>query len=321
MKVNLEPRPALAVSLNSAWQKTLSFNSLKLGTVNRAFESHETGGGKGTNVARVFRLMGWPVSVSAFVGGFPGENLRHDFERTGVHPLLVDCKGVTRCVYTVIDHDRGEATELIEPSAPISADELERMRSLLTKEVPLHGVVVLCGSLPPGVTLSFYAEIAAMASKCGLPVVLDAAKDIGCVLEEGVTLLKINAEELSQAADGETDVVKAGKALLTCFKGLSWLAVTDGGNPAHLMSKNGVWRFKTPLLEKIVSPIGGGDCATAIMARRLAEDPQADDILMPGYFAEALACASASCLTDTPSVFEPSTAQDILRRTAIERLI
>ncbi|MBR6323944.1 MAG: hypothetical protein IKR62_03105, partial [Victivallales bacterium] len=198
----MEPRPALAVSLNSAWQKTLSFNSLKLGAVNRAFESHETGGGKGTNVARVFRLMGWPVSVAAFVGGFPGESLRQDFERTGVRPILVDCEGTTRCVYTVIDHARGEATELIEPSAPISAGELERMRSLLAKEVPLHGVVALCGSLPPGVTSSFYAEIASMAVKCGMPVVLDAAKDIGGILEEGVTLLKINAEELSLAANG-----------------------------------------------------------------------------------------------------------------------
>jgi fructose-1-phosphate kinase PfkB-like protein len=132
--------------------------------------------------------------------------------------------------------------------------------------------------------------------------------------------LKINAEELSLAADGETDAIKAGKALLARYKRLSWLAVTDGGKPAHLMSRNGVWRFKTPLLERVVSPIGGGDCATAIMARRLAEDSQADDMTMPGYFAEALACASASCLTDTPSVFEPSAAQDILRRTAVERL-
>ncbi|MBR4899485.1 MAG: hypothetical protein IKZ46_00965 [Victivallales bacterium] len=321
MKVNLEPRPALAVSLNSAWQKTLSFNNLKLGDVNRAFESHETGGGKGTNVARVFRLLGCPVSVAAFVGGFPGESLRRDFEKTGVRPLLVNCRGVTRCVYTVINHARGEATELIEPSAPISEEELSQMRTLLLEEVPRHGIVALCGSLPPCVTSSFYAEIAAMAKRSGVPVVLDAAKDIGCVLEEGVTLLKINAEELSQVTDGEHDAIKAGMALLARFKGLSWLAVTDGGMGAHLMSKNGVWRFKTPRLEKIVSPIGGGDCATAIMARRLAEDPLADDMSMPGYFAEALACASASCLTDTPSVFEPSAAQDILRRTAIERLI
>jgi len=320
MKVNLEPRPALAVSLNSAWQKTLSFNSLKLGDVNRAFESHETGGGKGTNVARVYRLLGCPVSVAAFVGGYPGERLRRDFEETGVRPLLVDCKGTTRCVYTIIDRERGEATELIEPSAPIDADELERMRRLLADEVPRHGVVALCGSLPPGVTSSFYAEIAAMAAKCGMPVVLDAAKDIGCVLEEGVMLLKINAEELALAADGEKDAVVAGKALLRRFKRLSWLAVTDGGNPAHLMSREGVWRVRTPLLDCIVSPIGGGDCATAVMARRLAEDPQADGMSMPGYFAEALACASASCLTDTPSIFEPSAAEEILRRTVVERL-
>lgn len=320
MKVNLEPRPALAVSLNSAWQKTLSFNELELGDVNRAFESHETGGGKGTNVARVFRLMGCPVSVAAFVGGFPGECLRNDFEKTGVRGLLVECHGVTRCVYTIIDSSRGEATELIEPSAPISADELERMRSLLAMEVPKHGVVALCGSLPPGVTSSFYADIAAMAAENNLPVVLDAAKDIGCILEKGVMLLKINAEELAQATGGEMDAIAAGKALLAKFKGLSWLAVTDGGKPAHLMSREGAWRFKTPLLERVVSPIGGGDCATAIMARRLAEDPQADDMSMPSYFAEALACASASCLTDTPSVFEPSAAQDILRQMVVERL-
>ena len=319
MKVNMEPRPVLAVSLNSAWQKTLSFKELKLGDVNRAFECHETGGGKGTNVARVIRLLGCPVSVAAFVGGYPGERLRHDFEQTGVRGLLVNCQGTMRCVYTVIDHERGEATELIEPSATISAEELSRMRLLLAEEIPRHGIVALCGSLPPDVTSSFYAEIASMARRSGIPVVLDAANDVGCILEEGVTLLKINSEELSRIVSGD-NIVNMGKALLARYKGLSWLAVTDGGNPAHLMSKEGVWCLKTPFLEHIVSPIGGGDCATAIMARRLAEDPQADGLSMPGYFAEALACASASCLTDTPSVFEPSAAQDILQRTAVEKI-
>ena len=316
----MEPRPVLAVSLNSAWQKTLSFKELKLGDVNRAFESHETGGGKGTNVARVLRLLGCPVSVAAFVGGFPGENLRRDFEKTGVRPLLVDCQGVTRCVYTVIDSQHGEATELIEPSAKISAEELSRMRSLLEEEIPRHGIVALCGSLPPGVTSSFYAEIARMARRSGIPVVLDAANDVGCVLEEGVTLLKINSEELSRINGDSDDIIRSEKALLARYKGLSWLAVTNGGMDAHLMSKEGVWRFKTPDLERIVSPIGGGDCATAIMARRLAQDSQADGLSMPGYFAEALACASASCLTDTPSVFSPSAAQELLRRITVERL-
>lgn len=33
---------------------------------------------------------------------------------------------------------------------------------------------------------------------------------------------------------------------------------------------------------------------------------------MPQHFAEALACASASCLSSEPSLFEPSQAEKIL---------
>ncbi|NLG14937.1 MAG: hypothetical protein GX561_12150 [Lentisphaerae bacterium] len=321
MQLSMEPKPVLSVSLNSAWQKTLNFRSLRLGSVNRAYECHETGGGKGVNVARVMRLLGRPVSVAAFVGGDTGECLKREFAQTGVRGLTVDCVGKTRCCYTVIDHSGGVATELIEPSATISGDELSRMRELLSAEIPRHGVVSICGSLPPGVGIEFYAEIARCASENGIPVVLDVAKEIGCVLDAGVSVLKINADELSGLSPEGTDVLGKSRALLASHPRLSWLAVTDGPRPATLVSADGqAWRLTIPALERIVSPIGGGDCATAIVSRRLAENPQVDHMGMPGIFAEALACASASCLTDTPSVFDFGVAEELLANTQIEPL-
>ena len=65
MQLSMEPHPVLAVSLNSAWQKTLNFGKLTCGAVNRAQSCHEAGGGKGVNVARVFRQLGLPVAVAA----------------------------------------------------------------------------------------------------------------------------------------------------------------------------------------------------------------------------------------------------------------
>ena len=300
-------KPILAVSLNSAWQKTLNFKSLDVGGVNRAIECHEAGGGKGVNVARVLRMLQLPVAVAAFVGGHTGECLRNEFRQSGVRELLVDCVGVTRCCYTVIDSEKGNATELIEPSATITPEECGKLLSLLEESIGEFSAVALCGSLPPGVPKDIYATIAAMAKAHGVPVVLDAVASINAVLDVGVTLLKINHAELRQLAEGDGMAARAN-ALLGLYPRLKWLAVTDGGEPAGFFSRNGAWSIRLPRLEKIVSPIGGGDCATAIMTQFAANGIE-DDEAAARAFGHACACASASCLTDTPSVFDPKVAE------------
>ncbi|MBP5638898.1 MAG: hypothetical protein J6X55_05445 [Victivallales bacterium] len=304
------PKPILAVSLNSAWQKTLSFKSLEVGGVNRAVECHEAGGGKGVNVARVLCRRKQPVALAAFIGGYTGDCLRNELRTTGVRELLVECRGVTRCCYTVIDSEHGNATELIEPSAEISSDETMSMMKLLEETMGEFSSAALCGSLPQGVPKDIYAKIVSMAQKNNVPVVLDAIVGIEAVLSVGVTLLKINHAELCQLAEGN-DMATRADALLSRYPRLKWLAVTDGSEPAGFFSRNAAWSLKLPRLERIVSPIGGGDCATAIMTEFIAAGALADEAAA-NAFAHACACASASCLTNTPSVFDPAVADKLL---------
>lgn len=153
----------------------------------------------------------------------------------------------------------------------------------------------------------FYTQIAALARSAGIPVLLDAYRDIEQTLAEGIYMLKINAGEL-RALSGENDLCSGAKKILSGFP-LSWLGVTDGAATAWLFNRQESWRFTIPLLAKVVSPIGAGDCAAAILLHRLAEKPAAEK--MPGFFAEALACASASCLTAFPSVFQAEEAEKI----------
>ena len=167
--------------------------------------------------------------------------------------------------------------------------------------------VAMCGSLPPGVPKDIYATIASMAHEHGVPVVLDAVAAIDAVLTVGVTLLKINHAELRQLAEGDGMASRAN-ALLTRYPRLKWLAVTDGAEPAGFFSRNGAWSIRLPRLEKIVSPIGGGDCATAVMTQFVAKGALDDDGVAAVAFGHACACASASCLTDTPSHFDPAVA-------------
>lgn len=315
MRVVFEPRSPLAVCLNPAWQKTLVFKHLEHGSVNRAVSMHECGGGKGVNVIRVFRNLGLPAGIACFVGGTPGERLLDELRSGNAACLAVRTAGVTRCCFTVISRDNAEVTELIEPSAPVTGHECDELLSLILEALPRHGAIAFCGSVPPGVTPDFAASLARAARGLGIPFVLDAVNDVPPVLREGVTLLKVNASELRKIADSD-NIDDAAASLLAQYPLLEWLAVTDGPQPASLFGRTGTWRFTVPSLTHVVSAIGGGDCATAIMTRRLAESCAPSQVT--SAFAEALACATASCLTDTPSVFAPEEAAAILKEIRID---
>jgi len=307
MELQMASGPMLAVCPNPAWQKTLIFQKLQPGAVNRACCVSECGGGKGINVARVLRNLGFPVAVAGFIGGDPGRHLYEELQQSGAGDFTVACQNPTRCCYTIVDNATAQATELIEPSGLIAPAEVAAQLNLLRAHISEFSAVCLSGTLPPGVAPKFYAQIAALARSAGIPVLLDAYRDIAQTLAEGICMLKINAGEL-RTLSGKKELRCGAEQILSSFP-LSWLAVTDGAATAWLFNRQESWRFTIPLLAKVVSPIGAGDCAAAILLRRLTEKPAAEK--MPAFFAEALACASASCLTAFPSVFHPEEAEKI----------
>ncbi len=310
MELRLEPKPVLAVCPNPAWQKTLRFRQCRAGEVNRAYLVQENGGGKGINLARVLHNFGFPVAVSGFLGGQTGQRLREELQRHGYQELLIECQAPTRCCYTIINDNRQQATELIEPSGQISPAEVVALQKRLQEASADFSAICLCGTLPPGVDGGFYAAIAACAQTLALPLLLDAFNDVTATLAVGVTLLKINAAELRQLS-GEDDLLTGARALLTHYH-IPWLGITAGADRAWLFSQEAIYSYTLPRLRNVVSAIGAGDCVTAILARRLAEEPRGTK--MAEHFSEALACASASCLTDTPSLFALEVAAELQKQ-------
>jgi fructose-1-phosphate kinase PfkB-like protein len=337
MKLNTEPKPVLAICLNPAWQKTLLFKKVNHGQVNRAYLVKQCGGGKGVNVVRVFRMLGLPIALAGFAGGDTGEKLKGEIIGSGAFSLIVDTASVTRCCTTVISEENGEVTELIEPSGSVSDAEQEALLRLIKERISEFGAVVCSGTVPPGVPPTFYASVAEAAIQQGIPFVLDAVNNIEPTLNAGMgvatapslsgvatapslsnaqfgagaIVLKINASELRQIA-GLASLPEAANALLSRHPRLGALAVTDGAAPAWLFARGSSYKITLPPLPHVVSAIGGGDCTAAILTRRLAEGLKESELA--DAFAEVLSCASASCLTDTPSLFDPAVAEEIRKQ-------
>jgi len=316
---DLSPR-ILSVSLNPAWQKTLLFDDLEVGAVNRATWLGETGGGKGINFARAGVRLGAELCVAQFVGGHTGKLLLRELAALGIADITVQCDAPTRTCTTVVATNTNQATELIEPSGTISEAEVEQLREKLLPRLAGFAGIALCGTYPPRVPESLYAEIAAGAGN-GALVLLDGVKGVEAPLKTGVDLLKVNSGELAQLA-GIQDPRAAAKACFERYR-VRYIGVTDGPCTAYLFSRQNTWCFQLPKLENIQSAIGAGDCASAVLLvncirRQRAKGGLSSDAVVTA-FTEALACASASCLTAAPAIFDADHAARIRSDIHVEK--
>lgn len=298
----------LAVCLNPAWQKTLTFDRLTLGAVNRAGSLRECGGGKGVNAARAMRVAGAPVAVALFAGGATGALLEAELSAAGVAAIQAQQPGGTRVCTTLVDSASGVVTELIEPSPAVPADVVEALRGRVLATLPRHAGVALCGSAPPGVTESFYADVARAARAAGALVLLDGVSGVGATLDVGVDLVKINTAEL-RVLSGLDDLAAAAAQCRRRWR-IGWLGVTAGPAAAWLFGPAGARRWRLPHLADRRNTTGAGDCASGIWLQRLAGRALTDDAVAAAFL-DALAAASASCLTDLPSAFDPARAAEL----------
>ena len=299
-------RNLLAVCLNPAWQKTLCFQAVRRGAVNRAESRRECGGGKGVNAARACRLAGGEVAVALFAGGHTGDLLLAELTAAGIGNLTVRTDVATRTCTSVVDLADGSVTELIEPSGRVTQAQVEALRALLQATLPGMAAVALCGTLPPGVPESFYADLAGAARRGGAMVLLDGMTGAGLALAAGVDLLKLNLGEFLALTGAAT----AAAAARLCREryGVAWIGVTDGPRPAYLFGPGLQQRWSLPPLPGQGSSIGAGDCATGVLLQRLAgRDLERETVT--AAFAAALAAASASCLTDVPALYDPVQAE------------
>ncbi|GAB2827384.1 1-phosphofructokinase family hexose kinase [Actinocorallia aurea] len=270
----------LTVTLNAALDVTYPVDHLVPGAVHRVGPPERRAGGKGVNVARVLAALGEEVLATGFAGGPTGAAFLADLP---VPSAFVPIEGETRRTVTVLD-DAG-ATLLNEPGPHVAEDEwqafLARFRTLRAE------VVVLSGSLPPGVPADAYASLTETARA---PVILDAdGPALLHGLAAGPALVKPNADELR--ATGRTPAELRGL-------GARAVAVSDGPRGLALHLADGGWRAAPPEIRG--NPTGAGDAAVAAFARGLRRGTP-----WPALVADAVALSAAAVAAPCAGDFDP----------------
>lgn len=295
----------LTVTLNAALDVTYQVPSLRLGHSHRPTATDMRAGGKGVNVARVLHALGHETMVTGLVGGETGNAIRADVLVSGLREALFDMAGPSRRTVTIVSD--GAATAVNEPGPRVSisdwADFVGGYHALAARA----SVVVLSGSLPPGLPDDAYAQLIRATPT---PVILDTS---GPPLLAGVaarpSVVKPNAHELIEAT-GLDDPVAGARALL--HRGAHAVVASLGPDGMIAVSHEGSWRVRVPE-ELRGNPTGAGDaCVAALAAGRALE--------WPDRLAEAVAASAAAVPCPLAGDIDPDTYTRLRPAITVEAL-
>ena len=258
--VTLTPHPALD------W--TLTVPGFALGAVHRPTAQRMEAGGKGVNVAARLAEAGVPVVATGYLGGDNAEPFDALFERAGIVDRFVRLDGPTRVAVKVVD-PAGGVTSVNAHGVPPSLADRAALADTLAELITAGPIVVMAGSLPPGVGAAAYRDLAAMLRRRGCRVVLDTSGEpLARVLDAPAGTLphvvKPNAGELAAALGRPLPDAAAAvdAARHVVARGADLVVVTRGAAGALFVAGDRAVEAVPPAVP-VGSTVGAGDALLA----------------------------------------------------------
>ncbi|MEB4676231.1 6-phosphofructokinase II [Enterobacteriaceae bacterium G50] len=277
-----------APSLDSATQTPQIYPEGKLRCSSPIFEP----GGGGINVARAITFLGGKATAIFPVGGATGEHLAALLTEENVPVECVDAREWTRQNLHVHVNASGEQYRFVMPGAALHEDEVQKLEEKVT-QIEAGSLLVVSGSLPPGVNLERFVALIKSAQQHGVRCVVDSSGDaLAAALDIGhIELVKPNQKELSALVQRDLiqpdDVRKAAEEIIRSGKAARVVVSLGAQGALGVDAKQCVQVVPPPI--KSQSTVGAGDSMVGAMVLKLAENAGLEEMVRYGVAAGSAA--------------------------------
>ncbi len=192
----------IIVNLNPALDRTAIVKKYNPLGVNKAERLIVLAGGKGANVGRALKTLGYNDYIcSGIIGGKIGEIFKEKIEKEGINNDYFWINDETRIAYATYEEPTGLGVITNELGPEITEKEIEDFIMFLTERyLPLVKIFVLSGGAPPSFSPEKIYEIVNRFKMEDKEIFIDTS---GRILEltskVGAFCIKINEEELRGA--------------------------------------------------------------------------------------------------------------------------
>lgn len=277
-----------APSLDSATQTPQIYPEGKLRCSSPVFEP----GGGGINVARAITFLGGKATAIFPVGGATGEHLAALLTEEHVPVECVEAREWTRQNLHVHVNTSGEQYRFVMPGATLHEDEIRKLEEKVT-QIEAGSLLVISGSLPPGVSLERFVALIKSAQQHGVRCVVDSSGDaLAAALDiDNIELVKPNQKELSALVQRDliqpNDVRKAAEEIIHSGKAARVVVSLGAQGALAVDAKNCVQVVPPPI--KSQSTVGAGDSMVGAMVLKLAENAGLEEMVRYGVAAGSAA--------------------------------
>ncbi|WP_414471100.1 1-phosphofructokinase family hexose kinase [Microvirga sp. M2] len=263
--VTITLNPALDVSTSA--DAVVPTDKVRCGAVR-----HDPGGG-GINVARVVQTLGGRALAVFPAGGPTGAMIEDLLDGMDIPARTIPIGGVTRESITIDERRSGLQYRFVMPGPELTPAERRACLDEIARAAEGARMVVLSGSLPPGVSPDFVQDAADLAGRVGARFVLDTSGEALRHLRSGAYLIKPSLRELREwlgrELSSEAEQVDGASELIA--RGVSEaMLVSLGADGALLVTSQGYERL--PAIDvPVCSAVGAGDSMVAAVCFGLVQ--------------------------------------------------
>jgi len=250
-------------------------------------------GGGGINVARAIKKLGGEAIAIFPSGGYTGKYFNYLLEKENIPSVIIETTNETRENIIVLDEFTNNQYRFGMPGTELSENEWKQCLKAV-EEISNAEFIIASGSLPPGVPLNIYAQLAKISKNSNAKFIVDTSGEaLKQAADEGVYLLKPNLGELSSLSGIEkidsSNVEEVAKELIRKNR-CGVIVVSLGNEGAILVTKSETYRAIPPEVDR-KSTVGAGDSMVAGIVYSLSRSMNLKQVLQYG-----VACGTAATM-------------------------
>jgi len=305
------------VTLNPTLDITYILENISFEEPVKALQILHTPGGKGINVSRALRAMGTDSVAMGLIGGYSGEEVLDLLQQEGLILQIVKIKNETRTNVIIFGERDGRELVIRAAGPPVEEKETDRISRLIFEIAQTPEVMVLSGSLPPGVRDDIYFLLAREGKRRGMKIALDSqGEPFRRGIEAGPYLIKPNLKELCDLAGrelaGDREIIEFSRGLLE--KDVKMVVVSLGRGGALMVTGEGVWRGNVPVVDH--DTVGAGDSMVAGLVMGIVEAQPLERLFRTG-----LACGVSAVINHGPGLAEPESFETAFSQVKVEKIL
>jgi 1-phosphofructokinase family hexose kinase len=254
----------LTVTINPSVDRNIEVDRLVFEDRAYILSRSDSAGGRGMNASRVLHSFGAKTLAIVTSGGVNGPRLEKLAAKSGFPVKVVPIHNEIRVNLTITDK-QGLAIRLNERGPKITPEELRRMEKVVANRLESASWLMLCGSIPPGVSSDFYTKLIRLAREHKVKTMLDTDGDaLLHGIEASPTIVSPNQPEaerlLNRALITRAQFLEAATRIKAM--GADAVMLSLGGRGVVAVNENQLLEVIPPRTDA-VSPLGAGDALAA----------------------------------------------------------